>query len=57
MRTVETAQTFLAASEVDALDGDYLTGMVWSCCYGEVLSGSRAVRMRLSPKRNSSDGS
>ena len=27
MRTVETAQTFLTADEVDALVGDYLAGM------------------------------
>ncbi|HET7476210.1 MAG TPA: hypothetical protein VFJ97_09350 [Dermatophilaceae bacterium] len=27
MRTVETAQTFLSAAEVDALVGDYLAGM------------------------------
>jgi transposase-like protein len=27
VRTVETAQTFLTASEVDALVGDYLAGM------------------------------
>ena len=27
MRTVETAQTFLTAAEVDALVGDYLAGM------------------------------
>lgn len=27
VRTVETAQTFLAAAEVDALVGDYLAGM------------------------------
>lgn len=27
MRTVETAQTFLSASEVEALVGDYLAGM------------------------------
>ena len=27
VRTVETAQTFLTASEVDALIGDYLAGM------------------------------
>ncbi|WBL18448.1 hypothetical protein [Citricoccus sp. NR2] len=27
MNTVETAQTFLTAAEVDALDGAYLAGM------------------------------
>ena len=51
VRTVETAQTFLTAAEVDALVGDYLAGMSVKALPRVWHPSRHGVRAPASPQR------